>query len=137
MAMLPEGFREFAQRLVNSTEESDVRSVISRSYYSAYHEAFAVGSELPDHRNMANTKGGVHEQLAKKLSEFPLSNNGGFSKDKAMQIRAIGHVLNQLKTQRKHADYELGMTFSVSDGKKCLEQSESVALKIKELSTLK
>lgn len=135
MAMLARGFYEFALRLAASTEESDVRSVISRCYYCAYHEALSVGSALPDHYNMVNTRGGVHEQLAKKLSEFPLSLEG-FSKDRVMKIRALGVLLNQLKTQRKRADYDLQATFSASDSAKCIKQSEAILLKIKELVDL-
>lgn len=133
MAIVPQDLLESAKRLAALSNEADTRSAVSRSYYCSYHEASAVAETLPDHHNMANIKGGMHERLAKKLAEFPLKMIG-FTEDQSRIIRSVGVMLNQLKTQRRQADYELNDEIPPTNGAASCEASEKISVKLQQIT---
>jgi uncharacterized protein (UPF0332 family) len=89
--------------------EFDYRTIVSRSYYSAYHATLSFAEqtlELP----ISNIKGSTHLKLSESLADFICEN-----KDREKIIRRIGARINALHTLRIRADYYLDDTLSERD----------------------
>lgn len=111
MPITSECFLTWCSNLLKQQDlgEFDYRTIVSRSYYSAYHATLSFAEqtlELP----ISNIKGSTHLKLSESLAEFICEN-----KDREKIIRRIGARINALHTLRIRADYYLDDTLSERD----------------------
>lgn len=118
----------------DAAAEINFRNATSRGYYSVYHYALPVGGLLPDHCGTIGVRGGSHEKLAKRFSEFPKSMDG-FSEQAVMDIRAAGIMLTQLKTRRRQADYQITEPFTKEGAESDLRFAEKIIKKLADIES--
>lgn len=96
MSCQAEDLLKFAEALVDSDKEPELRASISRAYYAAFHVAKEYDAHLPliskEHKS-----GGTHKQL---IDRFVHENA-----DK--RLKAIGYILKDMCNRREFADYHL------------------------------
>lgn len=97
----------------DEVSEIELRSGIRNLYYGVYHGASELKGTLPEH-SRGSVRKGVHDVLVGYYTDFPIA-NPPVSKSFAFKLRAFGYLLQNLKTKRKIADYELGEDISPSD----------------------
>ncbi len=101
MTVQPSEFLETASDLASGKREADWRSCISRAYYSLHHELRAVFVGKVARRLLVkagNTKPS-HDFIIRCLR-----------KCSDAEVRDIGDVLDELRTERNSADYDLART---------------------------
>jgi len=112
--MDPQDFLNTANVLVNSSEESDLRSSVSRSYYAVilfYRNYFAGKLNfLPEKLNPA-----VHKFVPEC-----------FNACDPVEVKKIGEKINRLKQDRTNADYILSKTVSSTKAKDCLRSAKEL-----------
>ena len=91
--MDPRDFQKLAERLASGTSPAEIRSAISRAYYSV----FNVGVELLNGMGFHTSKGpSGHGEV-----EHKLSNSGN------TEVERVGSQLADLRNRRIRADYRL------------------------------
>lgn len=91
--------------------ETGFRTLISRSYYAAFHDCREFHSQFPPGL-IPNKPTGSHETLIHQLSHPDPSN----SQEIKTRMRKRAYALRDLKLDRVNADYELSAsTISKSD----------------------
>jgi len=102
MTATPHDFLSIAEELLKGTEEIHLRCAASRAYYAAYH------SSLPFHKKLpaGGSRGSTHAKVIQDYSNFL-----GDPPELRLTVRKIGILLNQAKSVREIADYELGQNF--------------------------
>jgi len=120
MSVSADEFLAQSRRLLADGREVDIRSSISRAYYSVYHYAEAAASrmELPQssRRNI-----GTHERL------FARFDDGG------KRLKVIARMLRSKKRLRAAADYDLEESFDTAEASLHIREVESM---IKDLDRL-
>jgi len=106
--MDPQEFLKTANVLVNSLEESDLRTSVSRSYYAV----------ILFYRNyFAEKVGFLPEKLGAAVHTFVPECFNECNPDEA---KKIGEKISRLKQGRTNADYILSKTVSSTKAKDCL-----------------
>lgn len=120
MSVSADEFLAQSRRLLADGKEIDIRSSISRAYYSAYHcaEAAAGRMELPE---SARRNTGTHEKL------FARFDGGG------KRLKMLARMLRDKKRLRAAADYDLQESFESAEAVLHIREVESM---IKELDRL-
>lgn len=134
MPVSPIDFLLSAEKEFSENGEIHCRNAISRAYYSAYHLALALDTNLPNHGGITQN-GGVHEILITKLTNYPLSLSN-LSRDLIMKIKSLGYVLRQAKTARHEADYDLAIDIYPEDAEAQIELAKKIHQKIEEIESL-
>lgn len=104
------------------------RTVISKSYYSAFHKSKALADKLP----LVVGKGS-HQTVIDTLSAVPLASVGNNS-DCRNNIKRISLYLAQLKSNRVDADYKTDSSFSEVDVNAHLDTIKKVITLNKQVS---
>jgi uncharacterized protein (UPF0332 family) len=94
-------FLSLAARLASGTEEADWRTAVSRAYYAAFHTARSLLTEL----GFAVPR----EERAHKYLSFRFSNA------QVGRAARVGLDLDNLRTERNRADYDLDDPFDAAD----------------------
>ena len=110
--MLWNDFQDTAERLARGTKEGDWRSAVSRAYYAAFHffrkffltHGVVVGQGGPSHF-------ALHTGLA----------NCGLK-----PVETLGDELNQLRTERVTADYNLGALITQVNALDAVQRSRAL-----------
>jgi uncharacterized protein (UPF0332 family) len=91
--MQPSDFLNLAYKFINSTDEAERRTAISRAYYYVYHyiKTNLVDSDI----NLA------HDVMIRCFEEARIENQ------KMDEFEELGEALSNLKTDRVFADYKL------------------------------
>jgi len=134
MPVQPEDFLESAKRELEKDKEINFRNAISRAYYAAYHSCLPLDEILPDHGGIKQNVG-VHEQFISKLTAYPTACDK-LGKIAGMKIKALGYVLQQCKTARHKADYQLGAEITNGEAEAQITQTEMVFEKLRELMSI-
>lgn len=95
-----------SQRLIAGTNEVDLRSGVSRSYYAAYHHLCAWELKLPVPGSNSGPGGGAHQQLANRLNN-PAPE---CSSEQKKLSKTLSAMMSHAKTKRHAADYDLNGT---------------------------
>lgn len=127
-------FLESAKRELQNGEEVNFRNGISRAYYAAYHSCIPLDSILPNHGGI-RTNVGVHEQFISKLTAHPTMRDG-LAKNAGTKIKSLGYVLNQCRTARYKADYDLDATVTINEVEGQISLTEKVIEKVRELKSI-
>lgn len=110
--------------LSSAKREGDLRSCISRAYYSVYHTAFAairegVNRGLRLRAGISSKKGIGHEELIRCLKN---ANN--------VEVQEAGDELFNLKAARVRADYNLRRSFDRLQAQEALEDASDLCATI-------
>lgn len=89
--------------LAHGSTEAEYRASVSRSYYAAYHHAATWEKHLPLPGSDAGHRGGTHQQLVNRLTH-PSSQCSQQQKKDSLKL---GYMLQDMKTKRHTADYDL------------------------------
>ena len=115
-------FLDWSENLLNSSDptEIDHRSIVSRAYYSAYHEAL----DLADNTlrlGVSNMGGGTHIKLSETLSSY-------ICDDKNLQgvIRRIGSRIHVMHSLRVRADYFFELNISKGEAASQVKNVRSI-----------
>lgn len=115
-------FLSWSEDLLKSptTSEIDHRTIVSRAYYSAYHEVL----DLADNTlklGVSNMIGGSHMKLSDTLSNY-------ICDDKALQgtIRRIGVRMALMHSLRVRADYFFDLDISIGEAASQVKNVRSV-----------
>jgi uncharacterized protein (UPF0332 family) len=110
--MTGRGFLTLAARLTSGTEEADWRTAVSRAYYAAFHAARSLltdlGFTVP------------REERAHKYLSFRLTNA------QVGRSARVGLDLDNLRTERNRADYDLGDPFDAAAALQHVRTAEQV-----------
>jgi hypothetical protein len=110
-----------------------LRSAVRQMYYAIYHATDELDSFLSNHGGIE--QGGVHSQRISKFKNYPLKTrpDGSVTEDVARTIRAFGHQMNALHSDRVKADYMLGADITLivarqvkSDVKRAIQKLEVI-----------
>lgn len=115
-------FLDWSENLLRSSDltEIDHRTIVSRAYYSAYHEAL----DLADNTlqlGVSNLIGGTHIKLSETLSSY-------ICEDKILQgvIRRIGTRIHIMHALRVRADYFFDLNISRGEATSQVKNVRSV-----------
>lgn len=125
--MLPEDFISTAERLlVESTEESDQRSAISRSYYGAFHVCL---ENVPDQFAPKESEfdgSASHKAVIDAIAEWGIAMVAGRT-----EAQQVARKLNNLKRARKRADYQITEALNQRDVLNCTKDARDVIGRIR------
>jgi len=128
VSVCPSEFLAAAEVLLASDKqtEMDRRNAVSRSYYSAYHEALAVVAVLkwPDPNQHLGM--GAHERLVEMIK----------SRSELSRSKVLGIMLNGLKLNRHKADYKLECTVGAAEVAAHLEATKKFIGEFRSLATV-
>lgn len=102
----PDCFLKMANELAANDEEIYIRETIIAAFYAAYHECNILANHLQNHAGMGN-QSGSHEDLIRKLSQYPKNNFDGLSEEACFKVRSLGYKLKNCRAQRRLASYDL------------------------------
>lgn len=109
-----EEFLQQAEVLIQepSTSEVNIRSSISRAYYSAYHSAHEFHNELSSPGETPPKNYSIHQELIYRLTTPTIKSDTTQYKNS----KKIGYMLKTLKDRRVQADYhlQLGITCDIA-----------------------
>lgn len=106
MSVSPNDLLKLAKELLSRAQtEIELRNVISRAYYAAYHTARNFHDVLPKPGKLPPNKTGIHEELAHRLCWPTLAE----SDPRYERSRQIGRQLRWLHSERVQADYFLDL----------------------------
>lgn len=109
--MSPWEFLSTATMLRQNTAEANLRSCVSRAYYSMFHAAQSFAERrYPD--RYVGRGAAVHERL---IQAFQSSND--------IAARNVGYALNAMRTLRSRADYELHKPVTERDADDALKRA--------------
>lgn len=91
-------FLNFAKPLYDSTDEAARRTSVSRSYYASYHQMREVLTSIGIHVSQDPSE---HQRLVRYLKEG--GKTVGIKDDEGW----LGQLLDELRTARNDADYDL------------------------------
>jgi uncharacterized protein (UPF0332 family) len=100
--------------------ETDYRSIVSRSYYSAYHATLSFAEDTLKLR-IGNIKGSTHLKLSETLADFICED-----KDREKAIRRIGARIHALHSLRIRADYFLDDSLSENDARGLIKNTSAL-----------
>ena len=118
MGIGADDFLSFAEKLLSEKTEINYRNAASRSYYAAFHYCLPI-TELLD---KPAKDGGMHAIVCSKLTE---------SFDQ--KLKSIGYILQQCRSIRVRADYELNQDFSRNDGELSIKLTKKIIERVLEL----
>lgn len=104
-------FLDWSKNLLDSVElsETDSRAIVSRSYYSAYHEALRLADDFLK-IGVRNMSGGSHIKLSDALCNYICSD-----KETQKTIRRLGARVNAMHAMRVRSDYLFDENVTPSD----------------------
>lgn len=108
-----------ALRQENLTE-IDYRVIVSRSYYSAYHESLSFADSVLN-LGVANTIGPTHVKLSDALATYICDD-----KEKQRIIRRLGSRMSILHALRIRADYHLELTITKKEAESIVTNTSEV-----------
>jgi len=108
-----------AQEFIQGSREIDYRNASSRAYYCAFHMCRTLLEKLP---HTQHSIGSSHEKVIADLLSYP---------DK--RIKKLGRKLEQAKTLRHQADYQLNIPFYRSSAKQVLRHAEEISWQVDDL----
>jgi uncharacterized protein (UPF0332 family) len=100
--------------------EVDYRVVVSRSYYSAYHESLEFADNVLQ-LGVSNLTGPTHLKLSETFTKFVCED-----KDKQRTIRRLGARMHALHSLRIRADYHLGITITKSEAESIIKNTSDL-----------
>jgi len=106
----------------NCSTEAEIRCVVGRAYYAAYHHANAFHLSLPSFGIIPDYPCGMHETLIQQLLKptikraEPAFNNS----------LSIGYILKGLKHLRNKADYHLDQSVIPNDAQSAIHEAEKI-----------
>jgi hypothetical protein len=109
----PSDFLQLANTLAQTDHEVYLRESIIAAYYAAFHECHSLAETLTNHAGMGE-RSGSHEEVIRKLSQYPETNTEKLPKDAVMKIRSIGYRLKECRNQRAIASYDLNININQS-----------------------
>jgi len=116
MSVSPSDFGAFAEKLVSSIDEIDLRNAASRSYYAAYHLCQTIMNRCPKNDHLAM---GSHERLSERLKL-----------QGTIDARSLQYILLSMKRIRTMADYEISDPFPSRDASAQVSQLKNFETKI-------
>ena len=116
MTCKPKDIFQVAKELADSSNEAKIRASIGRSYYCAFHSCL-LDLEITDTKQWTGGNGGVHEKV---IGEYK------FGGDKA-----IAYILQNIKSKRHLADYNLNIDINQDDAKSSIELVENLLKRLK------
>jgi uncharacterized protein (UPF0332 family) len=122
MAITNSCFLHWSEQLLCSEglTEADHRAIVSRAYYSAYHEALNLADNVL-HLGVSNMVGGCHIKLSDTLANY-------ICDDKLLQgiIRRLGTRLQLMHSARVRADYFFDDELTLKDAKSVVKTVRSI-----------
>lgn len=110
MAITDQDILAYAQKLLNSDSETELRSCISRSYYSSYHRGITLAEKLDV--LLDSFEGGSHQKL---ISMFTTYHGSALAVDEKRKLKSIGYMIAQARSFRVDADYDLKKSVGTAD----------------------
>jgi uncharacterized protein (UPF0332 family) len=105
---------------LNTANETQLRSVVSRAYYAAYHDCVQWHVTLKSPGSVGASDGGVHSQLIAQLS-LPTVKG-----DEVLKSKKRGYLLKALKLKRTKADYHLSEDLVADEAAQALVDAEAI-----------
>lgn len=112
-------------KVKSASSEVDIRCVISRAYYAAYHCANNFHNSLLVPGNTTSSVGGVHAKLIDQLTNPGIPNTDPDN----FKSRSIGYILKGLRHLRKKADYDLHEQITLNDASTAIADAERLLAK--------
>jgi uncharacterized protein (UPF0332 family) len=131
MAIKPIAFLESAKRELKNNDEIAFRNAISRAYYAAYHSCLVLDAMLPNHGGIKQNVGS-HKQFISKLTNFPVASDE-LANLVGRKVKGLGYVINQSKTARHKADYELNSEITAIEADEQIIRSEKILERLEEI----
>ncbi|PND34038.1 hypothetical protein C1I89_07255 [Achromobacter pulmonis] len=105
--------------------EADIRSSMSRLYYSAYHHGRLFAERLSSQGDDTQARGGVHARLYTALMHPSVSRTSV----QYMKSKSLGYILKAMHAQRIKADYFIDTEVSLQEAR-AMELQAGGALEI-------
>lgn len=112
----PSDLLDEARQLATTINRGEVRrrTIISRAYYAAFHQAHVSANNL-GYSYDSNVGAGYHEHLIMFLRRNSDAN-----------VQYAGRLLAALRTRRTEADYWLNKAPSTADASEAIEEAENL-----------
>jgi uncharacterized protein (UPF0332 family) len=125
MSVTATDFLNSAKALLSvQATEIDFRNALSRTYYSIFHLTKPVAEHLP---HLPQTTQGSHDAIISRFTRYP-------STDPHWRLaRSIGVIMEQMKTRRRKADYQIDLTMVQKDAELQLQEAQKVTDRITQL----
>ncbi|HGE70931.1 TPA: HEPN domain-containing protein [Candidatus Poribacteria bacterium] len=120
--MQPIEFLNLAHKLIDSADEAELRTAISRAYYYVYHSIKndLVGSDT----NL------THDVMINCIQEANINGN------KVAEFEELGQTIRDLKTDRIFADYKINKSLSQETCHTMIKRCETAVEDFKECKRL-
>jgi uncharacterized protein (UPF0332 family) len=105
---------------IGSLTETECRIIVSRSYYSAYHETLKFADTVLN-LGVGNTIGPTHVKLSDALANYHCKN-----KDLQRTINRLGARIGALHALRIRADYHLELTITKQEAESIVKNTTDV-----------
>jgi len=125
MPVTPDDLLKLASELTGRPEESAVRAGPSRAYYAAFHRSRALRNGLLPGFDRAE---GAHHALIRDFNSYTAG-----SPDRERRVRALGALMQQVRSLRTKADYDIHEPFRSQDAQQLLRQAETIVSRAEEI----
>lgn len=120
MSVTSTDFATFAEKLVSSPAEIDLRNAASRGYYSAFHLCHSIMDRCPSNAHLVM---GSHERLTERLKL-----------QGSVEAKSLQYVLIAMKRIRTVADYEISDPFPAREAQAQISQLKVLDAKVSSFS---
>lgn len=114
MPVTPKLLFEAAKALGRGKSEVDQRNAASRAYYAAYHRCLPIAESI----GLSGETKGVHRNLIDTLTTT-----------RDIRVKSMGYMLDQCRSLRVKADYEIHIEFSAENARLVMSQCERIMSK--------
>lgn len=122
MPVTHDSFQSWSEKAISQANlsEVDYRVIVSRSYYSAYHETLCFADTVLQ-LGVSNIIGPTHVTLSDALSNYICED-----KDRQQIIRRLGSRMHSLHALRIRADYHLELTITKKEAESLIKNTNDV-----------
>jgi hypothetical protein len=105
---------------LNSADEIQLRAVVSRAYYAAYHDCLSWHTTLPTPGSAGQAQGGAHTILIAQLTSPTVKG------EESTKSKMRGYRLKTLKQLRTKADYFLDENLVADEAAQSVVDTEAI-----------
>ena len=126
MAITPQDLLQYAESLMQDSNEISARNAAGRAFYAAFHFCMPIFNELD---TGPKTKEGTHQKILRLFANY----DSARTEDVSRKIRVIGTMYRQAREIRSRADYQIDLEFSKDDARLLNETAKGISSRISEL----
>ena len=124
MPITPHDLKDFAERIAQSADETQLRAAISRGYYAAFHAVLPLAARLPESgKCLAGRRYVSHREMYERLVEWRTGAVHPMLSRMIATKGVLARAIDVSRFAREKADYRLEDTIRYADAQSQLERT--------------